>query len=116
MNKLQFMLDTQKKLQDRLKTLDFKNEQERTLFIKHHSQYIDQELHEMLRELPFFKEWKNYDNWDHEAKRELAKEEFVDVFHFVLNIALALDMDAEELFNRYLAKNNINHVRQDNGY
>lgn len=110
------MLDIQRKLQDRLKTLEFKTEQERTLFIKHHAQYVDQELHEMLRELPFFKEWKNYDNWDHKTKLELAKEEFVDVFHFVLNIALALDISAEDLYCRYLAKNNVNHERQNNGY
>lgn len=115
---LAMMYKNQQMLQDRLHTMDFETEKDRTLFIKHHAQYLDQELHEMMRELQFFKDWKQYD-WDDDVvqqKWQAAREEFVDVVHFFINIALALDLSPEELTKEYLAKNHINHVRQDNNY
>lgn len=118
MDKLQQMLDKQKVLQDRLRTMNFQTPLERTEFIKAHAQYADQELHELLRELEGFKPWKNY-NWSDDEKLirlALAREEFIDAFHFMLNIALALDLDADALFQIYCSKNNINHARQDENY
>jgi dimeric dUTPase (all-alpha-NTP-PPase superfamily) len=111
-------LELQKKLQDRLGTLDFSKDIDKTNFIRAHAQYLDQELHEMLRELPFFKSWKQYDWSPTETKERLknAQEEFIDAFHFMLNIALALGLDAEAIYRIYCYKNNVNHERQDNNY
>lgn len=44
------------------------------------------------------------------------KFEFVDIMHFVLNMALALGMNAEELFELYYLKNKENFDRQNRGY
>lgn len=44
------------------------------------------------------------------------KFEFVDIMHFVLNMQLALGMDAQELFELYYLKNKENFNRQNNGY
>ncbi|ADG59953.1 gp56 dCTPase [Acinetobacter phage Acj9] len=44
------------------------------------------------------------------------KFELVDMAHFFLNMVLALDMDAEELFELYYLKNKENFDRQNNGY
>lgn len=115
MDVLKEMLDKQTELQNRLGTLDFKNDRERTLFIKHHAQYLDQELHEMMYELPFFKEWKNYESWPPNYERK-AKEEFIDAFHFMLNIGIALGMNHEDIYKEYCRKNKINHERQDGDY
>ena len=89
-----------------------------TNFIKDHAQYADQEMHEMLRELQNFKPWKTY-NWTEEEKAaqlKKARGEFIDVFHFIVNIALALGMSAEDVFIGYCYKNNINYKRQESGY
>lgn len=73
----------------------------------------------MLYELPFFKPWKNYDAMDEieiGSAMNKAKEEFVDQWHFMLNIALLLDLSADEITDRYIAKNQENYARQTEGY
>lgn len=42
--------------------------------------------------------------------------EVVDLWHFLLNISIALGMDAKMLFNYYQAKNIENKRRQKDGY
>lgn len=44
------------------------------------------------------------------------KYEFVDIMHFVINFALIIGMDAEEVAGMYLLKNKENNNRQDNSY
>ena len=72
----------------------------------------------MLRELEGFKAWKTYDWTIEEKQKHLAnaKEEFVDVLHFIWNIALALGMDSDEIIRIYADKNTVNHTRQNTGY
>ena len=43
-------------------------------------------------------------------------EEVIDAFHFILNIWLALGYNAEDFYAMYMAKNNINRLRQEKGY
>ena len=110
---LQAMLDLQTEFQTRLGVLS--ND---TQYIMNHGLYATAEIHEMYRELEGFKEWKTY-NWTEEEKAKhlaAAKEEFVDVLHFIWNIALALGMDSDEIIQIYADKNIVNHLRQDNGY
>lgn len=115
---LEMMFRMQSMLEHRVGVLPVDTQQERTQLLVNHSQYLDQELHEMLRELPHFKPWKKYDWSEEEAawRKNLAKDEAIDAFHFMLNILLLLDITPEELVNRYVKKNTINHVRQDNNY
>lgn len=89
-----------------------------TQFIMNHALYAEAELQEMLRELEGFKAWKIYDWTDEEREEHLAnaKEEWIDVLHFLLNIAIALGMSSDEIFELYVKKNLVNHQRQDNGY
>lgn len=120
MGKLQEMLDLQRKLQERLNyDIDALDVRDRTAFIKEFSIHVNQEMNEMLYELPFFKPWKNYDSLTVEDVAECnikARQEFVDMIHFVLNIALALGLDEDELYKMYCDKNQVNHRRQDDGY
>ena len=44
------------------------------------------------------------------------KFEMCDFYHFVMNMMLALDMTAEEMFMYYYIKNAENHQRALNGY
>ena len=45
-----------------------------------------------------------------------AKVEVVDLFHFLVSLAQTLGMTADDVFEAYIAKNKVNHQRQDSGY
>ena len=114
------MMDKQLELQERL-GYDFSNmtKEEITAYIKEFSIHLNQEVNEMLYELPYFKPWKDYStisSREYEAGMDSARKEFIDLFHFVLNIALALDMSAQDIYTMYMVKNKENHRRQDEGY
>jgi hypothetical protein len=48
---------------------------------------------------------------------EAARGEWIDMFHFMANIALVLGLnDAEDIMRRYHAKHEKNATRQDEGY
>lgn len=120
MDKLTHMMQLQRTFQERLGT-DFDNmtTQERVAFIKEHSIHLNQEINEMLYELPYFKPWKDYSSVteaDETYALVKAKVELIDAWHFFMNIALALGMDADEFHHIYAAKNAENHRRQDAGY
>lgn len=114
------MIKKQEELQERLGYHLWRmSKEEITAYIKEHSIHVNQEMNEMLYELPFFKPWKDYSSMslrDYEEAMEKAKKEFIDVMHFMLNIALALDMSANDIYTMYMDKNKENHVRQDEGY
>ena len=56
-----------------------------------------------------FKWWKNPKPVD----ENYIKEEIVDIMHFFVSMALRSGMDAQELFDRYTAKNQENFDRQN---
>lgn len=120
MNKLQKVLDTQTELQNRLgNNIKEMTEQQKTAYVKNNVFFVTEELHEMTRELPYVKEWKDYSQLSGEdiaRRKELAQEEFIDVFTFLMNVALTLELTADEIYDLYFQKNKVNHKRQDNGY
>jgi len=120
MNELEYMFKMQKAFQDkvdqRYKSTDLK---ERAAFLRDHFVFCNQEMQEMLYEIPFFKHWKDYSKMTDEEIEEAydkAKEEVIDAWHFFINIMLGLGITAEELFTRYLNKHKENIRRQDEGY
>lgn len=78
------------------------------------------EMAELLERLPY-KEWKTYSD---EAKAGFTSEEqrlevlyeYIDVFHFFMNIGLALGITGEEFKKLYATKNKENLDRQARGY
>ncbi|HIQ64042.1 MAG TPA: dUTP diphosphatase [Candidatus Avichristensenella intestinipullorum] len=66
------------------------------------------EMAELLDEVNF-KWWKNPKPIDADAVRE----ELVDILHFFLSMCLCAGMDAEDLYRRYLNKNEENFKRQE---
>ena len=65
-----------------------------------------------LQRLCNYKWWKKPEPFDISK----AREELIDIMHFVIHAAIELDMDAEALFNEYVKKNTINRERQLRGY
>lgn len=120
MSQLQEMLDLQDQLQKRLGyNIAGMSYEERVAFIKEFCIHAIQEMNEMLYELPFFKPWKDYSNMTEDEIRKAfskSRKEFIDFWHFVLNLALALGFTADLLYMEYINKNQENHRRQDEGY
>lgn len=69
------------------------------------------ELGEFIQETPW-KTWKQ----NQKLNREKAIEELVDVWHFIINLSLAFDLSAEELYMAFMSKNKKNFKRQEDGY
>lgn len=78
------------------------------------------EFAELLERLPY-KEWKTYTN--DQLAGKMSKEqmleiqyEYCDMFHFFINMGLALGIDGDRLEKLYVTKNAENFDRQKRGY
>jgi len=45
-----------------------------------------------------------------------CKFEVIDMLHFFMNYAISIGMTPGEMYNMYMAKNEENRARQQNGY
>ena len=59
-----------------------------------------------------WKWWKKPTAFD----REAARKELIDIWHFVVQASLELNMTPEDILKEYQKKNEINQERQKNGY
>ena len=51
-----------------------------------------------------------------EFNQNEAKEELIDIWHFVVQASIELQLTPEDILEEYKRKNQINHERQKNGY
>src|SRR5690625_73115 len=112
MDKLERIFDLQKALNDRIgvNTSDL-SEAEQTKWVLNYSRAMQQELAELVDSVPW-KWWAKYQEFD----RQNARVEVVDLFHFLVSLAQALGMTADDVFEAYEKKNQVNHWRQESGY
>lgn len=92
-------------------SVDNMNQEQQIEWLLKFSRSLLHEDIEFERELPW-KHWKK----NQEFNINNAKDEAIDILHFLLSIFIYLKMDAKEIRERYLIKNKINHDRQNNGY
>lgn len=116
---LQDVINLQKHFQENIQGINYSNLslREKTDKIRNHGYFITEEVTEMLREQAYHKPWKDYSSWDDERIKlsiENTKNEFIDVFVFLMNVATFLDMDENEIIERYNKKLNLNYERQNN--
>lgn len=81
-----------------------------------HAAFLNEETIEMLRELPFHKPWVDYSGLTKDEiveKFDNAKKEWVDMFIFLMNIAVFLGLDAQDIEKLYLEKAGLNYKRQE---
>lgn len=115
---LEQLFDKQIILQKKFKNIPFKQQKDRQEFINLNLLACLDELSESMRETA----WKNPNyikhGWKKEQKfnNEKFKEELIDLWHFIINLSLAANLNPEELYRRFCNKNKINHERQKNGY
>jgi dimeric dUTPase (all-alpha-NTP-PPase superfamily) len=65
-----------------------------------------------LQRLTSWKWWKKPATFD----REAAKEELIDIWHFVVQASIELGMSPADILAEYSRKNKVNRDRQNSGY
>ena len=65
-----------------------------------------------LQRLTNWKWWKNKVDFDEDQ----AREELIDIWHFVVQTAIELDISPKAILDEYLKKNRINRQRHQEGY
>ena len=87
------------------------SDEEKAKWILNYTRALQQETAELIDSVPW-KWWAKYQKFDEQN----AKVEVVDLFHFLVSLAQTLGMTADDVYQAYLKKNQVNHQRQDSGY
>jgi dimeric dUTPase (all-alpha-NTP-PPase superfamily) len=87
------------------------SEEDRTRWVLNYCRAMSQEIAELTDSVPW-KWWARYQKFDEQN----ARVEVVDLFHFLISLAQVLGMSADDVFQAYLKKNQVNLDRQDRGY
>lgn len=109
---LETMFELQKKLNKRVGVdTDAMDDEERAKWILNYARALGQELAELVDSVPW-KWWAQYQAFD----KHNAKVEIIDMFHFLMSLALTLGLSAKDVYGSYLRKNKVNFERQEQGY
>jgi len=112
MDKLSEIFQMQQALNERIGVrLNGIPEDEQVKWILNYTRAMQQELAELVDSVPW-KWWAKYQEFD----RQNARVEVVDLFHFLVSLAQALGMTADDVYDAYVKKNKVNHQRQESGY
>ncbi len=84
---------------------------EKTKWARYYSRALSQDLAELIDSFPW-KWWAKYQKIDEQN----ARVEIVDLFHFLVSMAQTMGMTAQDIYDGYVKKNEVNHKRQDSGY
>ena len=111
-DQLRELFRMQKALNERIgvKTNEF-NDEQKTEWVLNYCRAMSQELAELTDSVPW-KWWAKYQKLDEQN----ARVEVVDLFHFLISLAQTLGMSADDVFEAYLKKNEVNFQRQESGY
>ena len=112
MDKLEEIFRLQNELNRRIGVnLPPPTDEEKTKWVLNYTRALQQETAELIDSVPW-KWWAKYQKFDEQN----AKVEVVDLFHFLISLAQALGMSAEDVYQAYIKKNLVNHQRQASGY
>jgi dimeric dUTPase (all-alpha-NTP-PPase superfamily) len=111
-DQLRELFRMQKTLNERIgvNTDDMSDEQ-KTEWVLNYCRAMGQEIAELTDSVPW-KWWAKYQNLDEQN----ARVEVVDLFHFLISLAQVLGMSADDVYDAYVKKNEVNFQRQDSGY
>ncbi len=111
-DQLRELFRMQKALNERIgvKT-DGMTEAEKAQWLLNYCRAMTQEIAELTDSVPW-KWWAKYQKFDEQN----ARVEVVDLFHFLISAAQVLGMSADDVFNAYVKKNQVNFQRQETGY
>ena len=111
-DQLRELFRMQKALNERIgvNTNEF-NDEQKTEWVLNYCRAMSQELAELTDSVPW-KWWAKYQKLDEQN----ARVEVVDLFHFLISLAQTLGMSADDVFEAYVKKNEVNFKRQESGY
>ena len=111
-DQLRELFRMQKALNERIgvSTNEF-NDKQKTEWVLNYCRAMSQELAELTDSVPW-KWWAKYQKLDEQN----ARVEVVDLFHFLISLAQTLGMSADDVFEAYVKKNEVNFKRQESGY
>ncbi|MBP9899990.1 MAG: dUTPase [Verrucomicrobiota bacterium] len=111
-DQLRELWQMQKALNDRIGVnMEGMSAEEKTRWILNYTRAMTQEIAELNDSVPW-KWWAKYQKFDEQN----ARVEVVDLFHFLISIAQVLGMSADDVFDAYIKKNEVNFKRQESGY
>ncbi len=84
---------------------------QKTEWVLNYCRAMTQEIAELTDSVPW-KWWAKYQKFDEQN----ARVEVVDLFHFLISLAQVLGMSADDVFEAYVKKNEVNFQRQESGY
>jgi dimeric dUTPase (all-alpha-NTP-PPase superfamily) len=87
------------------------SEEDKAKWILNYTRAMQQEIAELVDSVPW-KWWAKYQKFDEQN----ARVEVVDLFHFLISLAQTLGMSADDVFQAYVKKNQVNLQRQETGY
>lgn len=87
------------------------SQEDKVKWLLNYCRAMTQEIAELTDSVPW-KWWAKYQNFDEQN----ARVEVVDLFHFLISAAQVLGMSADDVFNAYAKKNQVNFQRQESGY
>ncbi len=90
---------------------DGMSDEQKTQWVLNYCRAMSQEIAELTDSVPW-KWWAKYRKFDEQN----ARVEVVDLFHFLISLAQVLGMSADDVFNAYVKKNEVNFKRQQSGY
>lgn len=112
LDKLDQLFSLQKQLNQRIGVdSDGMSDKERQQWLLQYCRAMSQEIAELTDCMPW-KWWAKYQVFD----RQNARVEIVDLLHFWISLAQVLGMSADEIFQAYTKKHEVNLSRQDSGY
>ncbi len=86
-------------------------DEEKVKWILNYTRAMQQELAELVDSVPW-KWWAKYQEFD----QQNAKVEIVDLFHFLVSLAQTMGLSADDVYQGYVKKNQVNFQRQESGY
>ena len=102
----------QKQLNKRIGVdVDRMTDAERQTWLLQYCRALSQEVAELVDCVPW-KWWAKYQTFD----QQNARVEIVDLLHFLISAAQVVGMSAEDLFQAYEKKHQVNLDRQASGY
>ena len=111
-DRLEHIFEMQRELNRRIGVdTDNMNDDEQVKWTLNYSRAMGQELAELIDSVPW-KWWAKYQKFD----KQNARVEVADMFHFLISLAQTLGLSAEDVYQTYLKKNEVNFKRQDCGY
>lgn len=111
-DQLRTLFQMQKALNERIGVrTECMNTEEKTKWLLNYCRAMSQEIAELTDSVPW-KWWAKYQKFDEQN----ARVEVVDLFHFLISLAQVLGMSADDVFQAYVRKNEVNYRRQDTGY